>query len=926
MNNNAMDSTASGNDVILTRNQNKVASTAGGTSETLFTKNKAEREYMGVARGSEQIIFEMLSDLSVNRGAYVLREAYSNAVDATMAAGDMSKPVEIEVPDYIDSVYDSSSDDGGIAAKLISLNFTPDNAIGVVRVSDHGIGMSETDIRDYFLQYGGSKKRDDKDAIGSKGLGAKAPLAITDAFEVQSRKDGIETIAVINKEDGGSYARIMTRPTDKDNGTDVLIPVSDTIVLNQVRECARDIAKYNYNVNLVINGQSVPTMDKQPETVYAGLMTVGKDENGNDIKMPLYHTTFKQVPTSLSYNCNISMSDDIVLVIGGYPYQITKNNKVAQFVIVGQPGYLNFTPSRDEIRRDTYYSKMKDAIVHALEKHDMTTYIHNLHAAMNESSLDFVTHRFFSAWQKDDNGYSVKFNHQWHAHMSLDDVMSDGINLVDAACLIEDNGMAIMKPVPADTPAITFLSRNHKDKWNINRSHDNSSVKVFEKYEKESKDDYYWNYILHEYMQDKLHYGYAPYHMILVVGVDDITNEQAIKYCFNNNNTILKMYGYAPASSNGGFDSSVAIMLVPDGFKFSKPIEKIMANVASGRIEHVSYSGLHAAINKYRNEHKPEKTASSKPAVNPYYHKSKTLVFDGLPAASGNDEVSLIKSCCDFTHKNSDSFYASHFKMLAKPDYADTVFAITDDIYNHIRETVFAVAYMNSHNAFSKRYGKVCVLINPYAVDIADILKHGGVLAFDYRPNAKAGAKRYFDKCVLGDNGKVTGLSFRRYATYIAIDSLPESIQNAYWFKYYYAGGENEAHQTVYSILSHNLADGIADSIMSFVDADICSVMNEMQHYICIDAYDYYLEHPDHADGLLEDDSFKALDKAIALDGKGAIYNMVQIIESKVLEDAERDVLYDAIRKLVALKVKECKQMFSFASSSTNMKSDVAAA
>lgn len=882
---------------IITRDQNKTSAVESGTSATLFSANDADKEYMGVAQGAEQIIFEMLSDLSVDRGTYVLREAYSNAVDATRAAGDMSKPIEIELPETSDGSEYGHDSGQGIAGKLMTAdNDMEKTAAKTVRISDSGIGMSENDIRRYFIQYGGSKKRDDKDAIGSKGLGAKAPLAITDTFEVISRHDGIETVAVITREQNANYARISAHPTDKHNGTDILIPVNDDGTIKQMYECANLLAFYNADANLIINGKHYPTINDNDKLVYAGLLTIGKDDNGNDVMMPLYHTK----------DACPSASDAAVLVIGGYPYALDssyyyKNDITTtdQWVILGQPGYLNFTPSRDEIRHDDYYEHIRTAVRSAIGKHDMSLYEHNmLDGASLSEKLAYLSLSNLYDWKlTDDGNYSARYDVSSSNSFVInhDDVMFEGLDIVDVLNLVNGNANNIfLQPNADDTPAMTFIHYDESDlyKWNINDISRKNLRDMMTGYASESlaHHSYYWNFVLKDCRRGYSVNTLPTYDALVIVGVDDITDEKTIKYCLNNRKAVAEKY-CAPINDM----THIAYMLVPEGTTYSKPIEHMLSIMAK-QIVYISYGELQAYVKQYNKAHKQPRTRRA-----PNAPKQRKTIAETV---SGLSSLSDIAECVIFANQASRQLNNYTTLTLEDNDYKDTLFAITESRY--IETALFVLSYLNMNDAFDKRYDKACILRKPYATDIKDISKHDGIIAFDYRPSAKFNAKRYDDVCVLKDDSTIAGLSCDgSYGFDLAVPSLPERIRNAYFIDDILNHGYRYDYgPVVYKLIKEDVIDNVPERFHEYIDEDALAMLN------LLNANRINLlmtvAGSDMRNKMLNDIN-KELDLLFKAVSSNAIKDLIDAADESGLEDSEKQMIQMTLKQIIESRIDNFK-------------------
>ena len=173
--------------------------------EANVTSNLAQDNVtaMSISVDGMEHIMELLTNLYKDPELAVIREYYTNALDAHQAAG-VTKPVEIKLPTWDDPTY---------------------------RVKDFGIGMSEDDIRNIYAQYGASTKRNTNDQLGAFGLGCKSALTITQQFTLVSVKDGFKSTVLIAKSESGinTVNVISSIPTTEGNGTSVQIPVKSNL-------------------------------------------------------------------------------------------------------------------------------------------------------------------------------------------------------------------------------------------------------------------------------------------------------------------------------------------------------------------------------------------------------------------------------------------------------------------------------------------------------------------------------------------------------------------------------------------------------------------------------------------------------------------------------------------------------------------------
>lgn len=386
---------------VIDRNQNTVGGSIDSEAAVLIDlnlDNPVESGKMGIAEGADQLIFDMLTDISAKPGVYALREAYSNAYDATKKTGDMSRPIEIDVPFRSAQSAPTGDSDDAFANRLAAAiggkgkndEFDDCSNIPMITVTDHGCGMTADDLRSYFMMYGGSKKRGDYEMIGSKGLGCKAPIAISPVFYVTTRKDGIECQATITRSDSGSTYNIVKSKTDKGDGTTISIPVLTDKILADLTECVETLIDCNYDANLVVNGEAHGRGKVIEKDMYnLGELEVAKTSDGEPVKMDVF------IP---DYTYPFRSVDGFVVIIGGYPYAVGDCNGFTTYysdyrkngrrtyapsyighsnvftvpVVIGEPGFLNFTPSRDEIKRDGACDAFRNAVSDAIVNCDWT--------------------------------------------------------------------------------------------------------------------------------------------------------------------------------------------------------------------------------------------------------------------------------------------------------------------------------------------------------------------------------------------------------------------------------------------------------------------------------------------------------------------------------------------------------------------------
>lgn len=261
-------------------------------------------------------IMSLLTDLYSDPNLAVLREYSSNAYDSHKEAGQ-DRPIEVTTPNSLNPVF---------------------------VVEDFGVGMSPDAIRYIYSSYGASTKRNDFTQVGAFGLGCKSALTLTQSFTLISRKDGVQTTAIISRgEDGVGLVNVVAEvPTSEPNGVKVAIPITDVHAFNKN---VRDFF-YSWKTGTVlVDGQQPESLfDANYRTSKSGVFLYNlfrkwSERSGFDVIMGgvLYRVdTHKAVQMTGTHS-------DPPAVISGILHQISL---VSEIPI----GSIDLTPSREDIR------------------------------------------------------------------------------------------------------------------------------------------------------------------------------------------------------------------------------------------------------------------------------------------------------------------------------------------------------------------------------------------------------------------------------------------------------------------------------------------------------------------------------------------------------------------------------------------------
>lgn len=252
------------------------------TVEATVTSNlpQGKKRQVGVSQRGMAHIMGLLTNLYNDRELAVIREYYTNGLDAHKAAGNTTDAVRVTLPTWDKPNY---------------------------VVQDFGVGMDEDTLFEIYGEYGESTGRDSNEIVGGFGLGSKSAYSIANQFTVSSIKDGIKTTALFSKEKHGAYdvQIISSVPTSDRNGTTVSIPIN--VNLSMFNNKAHKFFAFTKPGQVLVDGE-------KPE--YA-LLGAEKLDNPKDPSMEIYLKPKREgesfvimgnVPYSLSYNeINLSL-------------------------------------------------------------------------------------------------------------------------------------------------------------------------------------------------------------------------------------------------------------------------------------------------------------------------------------------------------------------------------------------------------------------------------------------------------------------------------------------------------------------------------------------------------------------------------------------------------------------------------------------
>jgi len=161
----------------------------------------------------------------------ICREISCNARDAHREVGTPERPIQITLPNDLEPFY---------------------------KVKDWGPGISPERMVNIFIRYAASTKRSDNLQTGGFGLGAKTPFSYSDTFTILTVYNGVEYnyACFIDETKVGKLALLSSSPTDKDNGTELIIPANKYHDYNLFKDATYKSTKH-WDVKPIIKGGSI---------------------------------------------------------------------------------------------------------------------------------------------------------------------------------------------------------------------------------------------------------------------------------------------------------------------------------------------------------------------------------------------------------------------------------------------------------------------------------------------------------------------------------------------------------------------------------------------------------------------------------------------------------------------------------------------
>ena len=328
----------------------------GNTGVTdIFETSEHESYALTINPAAISHIINRLTDVYTKPIVATVRETISNAIDATKIleqSGVTANSVEVTSPSAMSPYF-------------------------IVR--DHGTGMSRDTVDNVFNSYGGSTKTNSFNQIGSHGLGAKAPLAYAQEFEVSTTHEGVTTKFSISRDENGPRATIIgTEHTGESSGTTVKVPVR----AHNFHEFYETIDMYRnffFNDKIIIDGV---TCSDNSSYIKAHSIVI-ESESGTKGDIWVLDSSISHLSEK---STNYRKVFSIGYVLNGFLYA-ERNYQNPDVIVELKPGVVDFSSSRDEITRNDRYTLLESLVKKAIDE-DFIAYRAAVKCVASRSSVD----------------------------------------------------------------------------------------------------------------------------------------------------------------------------------------------------------------------------------------------------------------------------------------------------------------------------------------------------------------------------------------------------------------------------------------------------------------------------------------------------------------------------------------------------------
>ncbi len=221
---------------------------------TTVKSNTTAGEGFSIKRESAGKIISMLINM-YSSPVTPIRELVMNGIEAhqlkQQATGENPGPVVIEIND-------------DFPVSLLADVDVNASSTATVTITDYGVGMSEEEFRNIFLNIAVSSKDTSDEFVGGFGIGSKSVFMLSSTVDFTTTKNGVTTRAIISLTGNGTDSVITTTETGADSGTIVRFTIDQDkreAIVSRIGQEFTDYAEPG-SIRLSVNGQEAATSEK----------------------------------------------------------------------------------------------------------------------------------------------------------------------------------------------------------------------------------------------------------------------------------------------------------------------------------------------------------------------------------------------------------------------------------------------------------------------------------------------------------------------------------------------------------------------------------------------------------------------------------------------------------------------------------------
>ena len=205
------------------------------------------------------------TEVIVGGGQFIESQILQDPVMFSLLSKDIyAKPVLATVREIICNAWDAHIE-AGLTDKPIEIILNEEDLI----IRDFGSGIPDEDIQIRYLTFGSSTKRAKKKVTGGFGLGAKAPWAYTNMFDVTSYCEGTMTLYNIIKShapNGGAPGAIpVVQIPTTETGLKVHVRLKKPTDTGVFKNLIEDVV-YGGGILATLNGTALPRLNTDEAT------------------------------------------------------------------------------------------------------------------------------------------------------------------------------------------------------------------------------------------------------------------------------------------------------------------------------------------------------------------------------------------------------------------------------------------------------------------------------------------------------------------------------------------------------------------------------------------------------------------------------------------------------------------------------------